>query len=111
MNLADWGWQGFPDIVRMPLDDYNVNCRYTKDMYVHGFRELLMRKYGEDNFVLNILEFHPDSLYLESKKVFQETRANRCMTCLLIRIIPAISWCMILRQTIWFTGSVSNKVI
>lgn len=72
----DWDKPGFyqlspkiPEFNRFPLTGYEVNRSFTNRMNPKGFRDIMFRKYGEDDFRVDIMEVHPDSEYLKRKRL------------------------------------------
>lgn len=57
-----------PEFNRFPLRDYEVNYSFTKRMNPKGFRDLMLRKRGENDFIADIVEIHPDAQYLARKQ-------------------------------------------
>ncbi len=71
----NWNKPGFissqqksPEFNRFPLNDYEVNYSFTERMNPKGYRDIMLRKYGEGNFVVDIMEGHPDADYLDRKR-------------------------------------------
>lgn len=60
-------FDGSIEFIRYPLDNYLVNKGYTPNMFPTGFRDIIFRKEG-DNYIVDILEVHPDNEYVLQKK-------------------------------------------
>jgi hypothetical protein len=79
-------FQMLPDnatqLLRVPLAMQQVNCRYTRNMAPYGFRDLALRKEGE-NWVSFLIEMHPDSAYIASRaggRYMQSEQSLRALT-------------------------------
>lgn len=57
-----------PIMLRVPLKDYVVNCSFTKKMSPNGYREVLLRKQADGDFIMDIGEWHPDIDALPEKE-------------------------------------------
>lgn len=77
-DMKDIGVEGGQEIVRVPLVDYVVNGSYTSKMSPNGYRDLLLRKQSSDYFILNVIEIHPDSSYLEMRRKIK-SNGNKTM--------------------------------
>ncbi|WP_342089094.1 hypothetical protein [Dyadobacter sp. OTU695] len=58
-----------PVFIRYQLNDFVVDVSYTKKMNPKGFRDMLMRKMDDGSYVVDIIEIHPDTSYLEKKSL------------------------------------------
>ncbi|MDX3916318.1 MAG: hypothetical protein QHC79_22445 [Pseudosphingobacterium sp.] len=74
IGQPDWNHPTFFELTpnlnefnRFPLKGFTVDCSFTDRMNPKGFRDLVMRKVGEGNFIAHILEIHPDEAYLAQK--------------------------------------------
>jgi hypothetical protein len=68
LDLNKLGIAGFTEFVRVPLLNYTVNVSHTHKMNKEGFRDLVLRKGKGNDFILNVIEIHPDSNYVASKR-------------------------------------------
>ncbi len=57
-----------PEFIRYPLEGYKVDVAYTPKMSPKGYREILFRKLRNNNFIVDVIEMHPDESYVSKKK-------------------------------------------